>query len=120
MLPGKTREELENNLIYPISLIKRKRPQTNRIKQVLLENNKIYHIKIIKRKRPQTNRNKQVLLENNKIIGGNIQSVLNNTKKELPKLDWRVLLLITEQIYLETGIDDINYKKYYTEAEIQK
>jgi len=94
MLPGKTREELENNLIYPISLIKRKRPQTNRIKQVLLENNKI--------------------------IGGNIQSVLNNPKKELPKLDWRVLLLITEQIYLETGIDDINYKKYYTEAEIQK
>lgn len=95
MIAGKTREELENNLINPTLQIKRKRKSVSNIKENLLKKHKI--------------------------IGGNVQSIINNPKKELPKLDWRVLLLFAEQIYLETEDNDsINYKNFYTVNEIQK
>src|SRR5699024_10142335 len=95
MIAGKTREELENNLINPTLQNKRKRKSVSNIKENLLKKHKI--------------------------IGGNVQSIINNPKKELTKLDWRVLLLFAEQIYLETEDNDsINYKNFYTVNEIQK
>lgn len=94
MKAGKTREELENNLIEPTLTVKRRRNATQKIKENLLENHKI--------------------------IGGNIQSIINNPKKELSKLDWRILLLFAEQVYLELEIPETNPKDFYTGIEIQK
>lgn len=94
MKAGKTREELEEKLIEPTLSVKRKRTATQKIKENLLMNNKI--------------------------IGGNVQSLINNPKVELKNVDWRVLYLFAEQIYLETKEESINPKEYYTEIEIKK
>lgn len=94
MKPGKTREELEEKLLYPIQSIKRKR----RIPQMIKDN----------------------LLKNNNIIGGNVQSLLNNPKNELSKIDWRVLLLFAEQVYLATNDENIKPSNFYTDTEIKK
>lgn len=94
MLAGKTREELEEKLIEPVISIKRKR----KIQQQIKEN----------------------LLNNNKILEGNVQSLLNDPANELSKIDWRMLLLFAEQIYLATSDESINPKRFYTDVEIRK
>lgn len=94
MIKGKTREELEEVLIEPILSLKRKR------------------------KSPQTI--KENLLTKYNVMDGNVQSIINNPKKELPLLDWRVLFLFAQQVYLETREQSINPKNFYTDVEIRK
>lgn len=94
MLTGKTREEYEEVLIKPILNIKRKR----KVVQTIKEN----------------------LLRNHKILEGNVQSIINNPRKELPKLDWRILVLLGQQVYYSTKDKAIDPKLFYTVPEIKK
>lgn len=92
--PGRSREELERELVEPTLTVKRTRNGQQRVKDNLL--------------------NKHM------IIGGNVQLWINNPKKELQHLDWRVLFLFAEQIYSETEDRNINPRDYYTEIESKK
>lgn len=94
MLEGKTREELEEMLINPILQIKRKRTVVEKIKRRLFDNYQI--------------------------IEGNTQSLINDPKNELPKLDWRVLCLLAEQVAMESKKASINPINFYTEIELKK
>lgn len=91
MRPNKTREMLEQNLIEPTLTVKRSRV-------------KVKHIK-------------EQLFSNHGILEGNIQMLVVDPEKELPKVRWEILYLFAEQIHLKEYDYDINPKDYFTEHE---
>lgn len=51
------------------------------------------------------------------IIHGDVQTLLSNPKTELPEIDLRFLFLFGEQVYIKSGILNINPDKFFTEPE---
>jgi hypothetical protein len=88
------RKELEQNLS---EVIINKKLKTNKkdIKDIKTHLNEIYQI-----------------------LPGRIQVIIDDPKTELPKLDPRLLFLITEQVFAKVGI--VNPEDYFTENEIKK
>lgn len=50
----------------------------------------------------------------------NTQEWLNDPETHIPQLDTRALFLLTEQVFLKTGIMSINPSDYFTESESKK
>ncbi|MED4883159.1 DNA sulfur modification protein DndB [Bacillus smithii] len=76
-------------------------------------------IKEVRKKRRTVHDIKKHLVDKYDVLAGTIQLCLNDPS-HLKNLDPRVLMLLTEQIYLKTGIQELNPEKYFTEAEIKK
>lgn len=85
-----------------------------------LEENLINPIKSVKKQKKIVNDIKKHLNANNDLMPGFVQGVINNAEKELPELDTRVLMLITEQIYAKTSDPNINPEQFFTDNEIRK
>ncbi|MFS1518570.1 DNA sulfur modification protein DndB [Bacillus sp. SCS-151] len=85
----------------------------------LLEQNLIKPTLIIKRKRNVVKEIKYHLSEKHSILDGSIQSWINNPAKELQSIDNRLLFLFAEQIYLKTGDTNINPEDFFTKSEIK-
>ncbi|MFO1442908.1 hypothetical protein KDN24_06720 [Bacillus sp. Bva_UNVM-123] len=87
------RKELEENLINAMqsSQLKTKKKTVNDIK------NEFRKYKII-----------------------NTQEWINDPETHVPKLDTRGLFLLTEQVFLKTGIMNINPENYFTDQEMKK
>ena len=91
MILGKDRQTLENELSQIIKESKFKRRNSKDLKDI-----------------------KKHLLDNYQILEGEVQQWINDPDTELPKLDLRALILLTEQIYAKTG--KVNPKEYFTKA----
>lgn len=78
-------------------------------------------IKLAKLKR-KNNRDtediKEYLNKNYDIFSGDVQGWINDPEGELPNLDIRELILLTEQVHAKTG--KINPKDYFTDLEIKE
>lgn len=95
MILGKDRQTLENELSQIIKESKFKRKNSKDLKDI-----------------------KKHLLDNYQILEGEVQQWINDPDTELPKLDLRALILLTEQIYAKTR--KVNPKEYFTKAEIRE
>ena len=94
MLPGKSREEYE----------------------VVLGNS----LKQLKRNRKKTDKIKRNLYKSNKVLEGNIQMIINNPDTQLPETDWRILVLLGQQVSRALGNHRVSPEHYYTENELKK
>lgn len=84
------RKELEKNLIPAIEKVRIDRDKVDQIKEELGKYN---------------------------VMSGDIQGLLSSPKKELPEIDLRLLFLFAEQVYIKSGILNINPDNYFTEPE---
>lgn len=86
----KDRKELEKNLIPAIEKIRSDKDKVDEIKAELGKYN---------------------------VLSGDVQMLINAPTKELPEIDLRLLFLFTEQVYIKSGILNINPDDFYTEPE---
>lgn len=82
-----------------------------------LEQHLVDTIQKIRRKRSDINDIKLYLAEKHDVMAGTVQEIINNPEEKLPKLEVRELFLITEQVFMKSGVLEINPEKYFTNVE---
>ncbi|MET3505516.1 hypothetical protein [Halalkalibacter oceani] len=70
----------------------------------------------IKTKKDMVSKYKDLMAEF-KVLGGRVQSVLNDPEKEVPQLDDKELYVFSVQLYMTTGNQRLNPDHFYNERE---
>ena len=89
----KNRDELNEKLITAINTIKHDKEKVKRISEKLEEFD---------------------------VSGGKTSQYLTHAETEIPKMDIRLLCILTEQVYIQTGDLEISPSEYFTELDIKK
>lgn len=94
MREGKTREQLEELLITPLTKIKRSGKKNDQLKHYLFSNHKM--------------------------LEGNVQSWINDPRGELPEVQWETLYLIARYAHAITENDLIDPDSFFTKVEAER
>lgn len=74
----------------------------------------------IKKNRKKSANVSRQLFDSNRILEGNTQSLIDNPKKNLPKSDWRVNVLLGQKVSRELQDKNVHPNNFYTEIELKK
>lgn len=85
-----------------------------------LESHLSESIKTIKRKKAVVNDIKEELMNKYDIAGGSVSEWLSNPEITIPELDLREFVILTQQVYLKTGILSLNPEEHFTEVELKE